>query len=168
MGDQVLVGALVGVLVAVAGAIANFVLARRRDRAQWSREEDVERRHWEREDRLRDYQERRLAYKALLRFADLMHGQERERWEQTTGRPFYDEYRDAVNDVRLIAPPIVWDAADTLETLARHGVGNAEYGLAKNTFIALAREDLGKPQEAPYPVSSAGEYTADAGKVGGG
>lgn len=97
-----------------------------------------------------------MAYKTFARFADLMFsGEDRERWEDLQSRTLYDAYRESVNDMRLAAPPEVWEAADRLDQLALsrgNRVSNADYGMRKNAFMQVAREDLGKPPEAPYPT----------------
>lgn len=147
MGDQVLVGGLVGAIVAAAGAIANFVATRRRDRDHWAHDEAVERRRWEREDRIRDYQERRTAYATFLKLADHRHSGAPDLMDEAAGVDSYNEFVDALNHVRLIGPPSVSGLADHLEIAIRHGVSMAEYKGLKSAFIEAAREDLGKPSE---------------------
>ena len=167
MGAQIVSGILIGAVVAIAAALVNHRLGVRHEKARWEREDEVQRERWQREDRqreelweredgFRDYQERRLAYKTFARFADLtFSGEDRERWEDLQGRTLYDAYRESVNDVRLAAPPEVWEAADRLDRLALsrgNGVSNADYGVRMNAFMRTARDDLGKPPEASYPT----------------
>jgi hypothetical protein len=53
---SIITGAVVGIVVAVAGAVANYYLTKRRDE-----------RHWEREDELRFQKERFEAYSRFMR-----------------------------------------------------------------------------------------------------
>lgn len=167
MGMQIISGILIGAVVAAVGAYVNYRLGFVRDEVRWKREDDTRHTNWSREDeqrqqawaredRFRDYQERRLAYRTFARFADLMFsGEDRERWETLQSRTLYDAYRESVNDVRLAAPPQVWEAADRLDHLALsrgNRVSNADYGVRKNAFMKAAREDLDKPPEASYPT----------------
>lgn len=167
MSAQIISGLLIGAGVAVVGALLNYSLGISRDKKRWKREDETQQKRrdrednqrkgaWDREDKFRDYQERRLAYKTFARYADLMFsGEDRERWEDLQSRTLYDAYRESINDVRLAAPPKVWEAADQLDctALSRGSkVSKADYGVRKKAFMKAAREDLDKPAEATYPT----------------
>ena len=152
---QVVIGILIGAVVAAVGALVNYLLGVRRDRQRWDREDERQRDRWNREDQqrreewdhehdFRDYEERRSAYSEFMASTDrLFAGDHSEEAFQE------NRQRDAV--VRLIAPAEVEKAADKLGYIARGSmVGNAEYRGALQEFIKAAREDLGKPPP-PWP-----------------
>ena len=78
---QVVIRILIGAVVAVVGALVNYLLGLRRDRQRWNREDERQRERWNREDQqrreewdheheFRDYKERRSAYSELMASTD--------------------------------------------------------------------------------------------------
>ena len=78
---QVVIGILIGAVVATVGALVNYLLGLRRDRQRWNREGERQRERWNREDQqrreewdheheFRDYKERRSAYSELMASTD--------------------------------------------------------------------------------------------------
>src|ERR671933_757003 len=67
---QVVIGILIGAVVAAVGALVNYLLGLRRDRQRWNREDQQRREGWDHEHEFRDYKERRIAYSELMASTD--------------------------------------------------------------------------------------------------
>jgi hypothetical protein len=61
--EGIFTGAVVGAIVAIVGAVGNYLASSRRDERQRSHESEVQRERWDREDRMRYHEERLTAYK---------------------------------------------------------------------------------------------------------
>jgi hypothetical protein len=149
--DQLVFGIAIGVLVAIAGAIANGLVAFSLERQRWKREDQVQERRWEREDQVRYHQERFQVYKEFSAEVDrLLHSTtDYSKTRDRLGELFadiellgYSPVRQAALSV-LIAADVYWQEADAPPAKSR--VDEASLALTKRlkTFNDAARKELG-------------------------
>ena len=131
MTEQIIIGAVIGVIVAIAGAITNYLIASSRDKERWKRE-----------DRIRGYEFRRDAYAKLLEVADRIV-------EGETGPEVFWDLKRAWWTAKLVrhSRQIVDTGDQLMVAMGLLATGNTS-GLDPGwdplaEFMTAAREDLG-------------------------
>ena len=134
----IITGVVVGVIVALAGAVTNYLLTMWRDE-----------RLWQREDRYRDYTERRRLYADFLAATYPVVAGDRGNSE-----PF-ERLANHLMAIRLVAPELLIQPAEELYgyviRLANTSVDwrdEFEYRRLAENFVQVSRVDLEKVSEA--------------------
>ena len=132
----IITGVVVGVVVALAGAVTNYFLTKRRDE-----------RHWQREDEVRKQESKQRAYEEFTKLTFLPPG-----FHETSEH--YEKLASALAGVELYAAPAVREAAKRSYNLElkrdEHEEESEEYkGLdadlekAQGEFRNAARKEVG-------------------------
>jgi hypothetical protein len=118
---SIVTGAIVGSVVAIVAAVVNYLAFRSRDTAQRKHDLGMQEARWDREDDLRDYEERRDLYATLLshasgyRYGHALRGFEGKPDALDALNVDMQGIAELVEKIRLISSDAVYEAARDLE-----------------------------------------------------